>query len=150
MADSRFPTALQIVISVAVNGEVDSRTTSASLALALDTNPSFVRKTVAELVKAKILASTEGVSGGLRLAKPPEEITLAMIRKVAVPDPRAWVVRDNIRAVCMVTRHIGTLSELVCKQADNAVVGVLDSITVRQCIDNLLDWDTVQVSAVNA
>lgn len=150
MADSRFPTALQIVISVAVNGEVGTRTTSGSLASALDTNPSFVRKTVAELVKANILASTEGVMGGLRLAMPPQKITLAMIREVAVPDPRLWVARDNIPAVCVITRNIGRLSERVCAQASDAVVGVLDCITVRQCIDNLFELDGVQEAVANA
>ena len=149
MADSRFPTALQIVVSVAVNGEIGTRTTSSSLALALDTNASFVRKTVAELVKAKILSSTEGVSGGVRLAKRPEEITLAMIRKVAVPDPRSWAARE-IPAVCVVTRHIGTLSELVCAQAEGAVDGVLNSITVRQCIDDLFALDSQNAAAIRA
>ena len=44
MIDTRFSTALQIVISVAVNEEAGRRCTSDTLATSLDTSASFVRK----------------------------------------------------------------------------------------------------------
>lgn len=44
MLDFRFPTALQMVLSVAVAEKQGMRSTSATLAAALEANPSFIRK----------------------------------------------------------------------------------------------------------
>lgn len=44
MLDYRFPTALQMVLSVAMAEQSGERSTSAILAYGLEANPSFIRK----------------------------------------------------------------------------------------------------------
>ncbi|KMH18301.1 hypothetical protein SM67_03501 [Klebsiella pneumoniae] len=44
MLDYRFPTALQMVLSVAMAEQMGERSTSAILAYGLEANPSFIRK----------------------------------------------------------------------------------------------------------
>jgi len=68
MIDTRFSTALQIVISVAVNEEANLRTTSQSLAQGLDTSASFVRKLLLPLNESGIIATAQGGKGGISLA----------------------------------------------------------------------------------
>lgn len=45
MLDYRFPTALQMVLSVAMAEQLGERSTSAILAYGLEANPSFIRQT---------------------------------------------------------------------------------------------------------
>ena len=58
MLDFRFPTALQMVLSVAVAEKQGMRSTSATLAAALEANPSFIRKLMVPLTKDGIIVST--------------------------------------------------------------------------------------------
>lgn len=55
MLDFRFPTALQMVLSVAVAEKQGMRSTSATLAAALEANPSFIRKLMVPLTKDGII-----------------------------------------------------------------------------------------------
>src|SRR5258708_11046117 len=77
MIDVRFPTALQIMLSLALadrNGV--SHLSSAELAKSLGANPSLVRKLLVPLVRSNLLRSQMGKTGGVRLARPVAEITL--------------------------------------------------------------------------
>ncbi|CUY62828.1 Transcriptional regulator [Serratia marcescens] len=65
MLDFRFPTALQMVLSVAVAEKQGMRSTSATLAAALEANPSFIRKLMVPLTKDGIIVSTLGRNGAL-------------------------------------------------------------------------------------
>lgn len=49
MLDYRFPTALQMVLSVAMAEQSGERSTSAILAYGLEANPSFIRKLMVPL-----------------------------------------------------------------------------------------------------
>lgn len=65
MLDFRFPTALQMVLSVAVAEKQGMRSTSATLAAALEANPSFIRKLMVPLTKDGIIVSTLGRNGSI-------------------------------------------------------------------------------------
>lgn len=72
MLDFRFPTALQMVLSVAVAEKQGMRSTSATLAAALEANPSFIRKLMVPLTKDGIIVSTLGRNGSIHLGRPAE------------------------------------------------------------------------------
>jgi len=147
MSDTRFPTALQIVVTVAVNEAAGVRTTSPQLAAGLDTNPSFVRKIVSTLSKSNILVSSDGVSGGIRLARPAPDIKLLEIHGSVLPEQKAWSARENIPTVCSVTRNIGAVSDQLSARADRAVAGVLEGVTVQDCIDKINQLDRTALTA---
>lgn len=76
MLDFRFPTALQMVLSVAVAEKQGVRSTSAILAAGLETNPSFIRKLMVPLTKNGIIVSTLGRNGSIPFGRPADQITL--------------------------------------------------------------------------
>ena len=75
MLDYRFPTALQMVLSVAMAEQSGERSTSA-IAYGPEANPSFIRKLMVPLARDGIIVSTLGRNGSIHLGRPAEEITL--------------------------------------------------------------------------
>lgn len=96
MLDFRFPTALQMVLSVAVAEKQGMRSTSAILAAALEANPSFIRKLMVPLTKDGIIVSTLGRNGSIHLGRPAEEITLRDIYLAVIDDKRIWASRPEV------------------------------------------------------
>jgi len=142
MADTRFPTALHIVVTVAVNEAAGVRTTSPVLAEALNTNASFVRKLVSTLTKAGILASKDGSGGGIGLARKSEKIQLIEIYNAILPDQRSWAAREKIPSLCAVTRNIGTISDQLGEHADAAVARVLGGVSIADCVAKIAELET--------
>lgn len=101
MLDYRFPTALQMVLSVAMAEQMGERSTSAILAYGLEANPSFIRKLMVPLTRDGIIVSTLGRNGSIHLGRPADKITLRDIylsviedkncgRRVLTSRPDAW------------------------------------------------------------
>jgi Rrf2 family transcriptional repressor of oqxAB len=86
MLDYRFPTALQMVLSVAMAEQLGERSTSAILAYGLEANPSFIRKLMVPLTRDGIIVSTLGRNGSIHLGRPAEEITLRDIYVSVIED----------------------------------------------------------------
>jgi Rrf2 family transcriptional repressor of oqxAB len=141
MIDTRFSTAMQIVISVAVNEQADVRTTSQTLAKGLDTNASFVRKLLLPLSESGILAASAGGNGGIRLARPRNEILLSEIYSSVTGDKKLWATRHEIPHEGFVGQNIGDLSEYLCDRAEQAVVDMLGSVTIEDSIAELRRLD---------
>ncbi|MBZ9792264.1 Rrf2 family transcriptional regulator [Rhizobium sp. 3T7] len=137
MIDTRFSTALQIVISVAVNDEANLRTTSQSLAQGLDTSASFVRKLLLPLNEGGILATAQGGKGGIRLARPRDQILLSQIYAAVTGDKKIWATRHDIPHEGLVGENIGDLSEFLCDRAEQAVVDMLGSVTIEDSVAEL-------------
>ena len=97
MLDYRFPTALQMVLSVAMAEQSGERSTSAILAYGLEANPSFIRKLMVPLARDGIIVSTLGRNGSIHLGRPAEEISTfpslkikSCGRPVLTSRPAAW------------------------------------------------------------
>ena len=86
MLDYRFPTALQMVLSVAMAEQMGERSTSAILAYGLEANPSFIRKLMVPLTRDGIIVSTLGRNGSIHLGRPADKITLRDIYLSAVDE----------------------------------------------------------------
>lgn len=69
MLDYRFPTALQMVLSVAMAEQSGERSTSTILAYGLKANPSFIRKLMVPLTRDGIIVSTLGRNGSIHLGR---------------------------------------------------------------------------------
>lgn len=82
---TRLITATYIMSYVAVKAP-DSVTT-AQIAKAVKDHPARVRQIVAALVKGKLLASTRGAHGGVRLTRTAESITLRHIYEAVEDRP---------------------------------------------------------------
>jgi Rrf2 family transcriptional repressor of oqxAB len=143
MIDTRFSTALQIAIVVAVNEETASRCTSHTLANGLNTNPSFVRKMLLPLSEADILVSSVGNGGGVRLARPAGEIRLDEIYRSVMVETKILRARGNIPDRCPVTGNLERLSESLCREAECAVMNMLKSRTLESALHELRSYGYV-------
>jgi Rrf2 family transcriptional repressor of oqxAB len=141
MMDTRFSSALQIIITVAVNEKNNTRSTSEALAAKLDARPSLVRKLVAPLMHKNILVSSEGYQGGYRLGRPASAIYLSEIYLAVTPDKKIWGTRDDIPAECFVSSNMNEWSAKLGKEAEQALLGLLGEKSVEDAISELATID---------
>jgi len=142
MIDVRFPTALQIVLSLAVAAETDARCTSAELAAGLGTNPVLVRKLLAQLAPSGIVISTPGKNGGVRLGRSPELITLRDVYMAVAEEKKLFSVRSDVPSVCVVSTNILAFFGIVADQVDDLVLGHLEKATVADSLKNIREIDS--------
>ncbi len=137
MLDLRFPTALQMVLSLAVADETGARCTSAQLADGLGANPVLVRKLLAPLARSGVVVATSGKNGGVRLVRRPEQITLRDIYRAVVDDKRLFTARPDVPSLCVVSSNIGAYFETLASRAEQAVQDVLCDRTVAESLAEL-------------
>lgn len=139
MIDRRFPTALQIMQSVALL-EAKGRpwVSSAEFAPGLGANPTLVRRLVARLVQSGLLVSQLGRHGGARLARAGSQINLAEIYVAAVAGKQLWEPRPDLPQRCVVSSNFACyFSELVA-EADQSLLNLLSQQTLEASIERLL------------
>jgi len=93
MLDQRFAASVHIMTLLAAHSQ-DELQTSDVLAGYIRTNPTVVRRLLAKMVEAKLIDSFKGKSGGVRLAKTPNQITLKDIYKAVSDDKNLLNCRD--------------------------------------------------------
>lgn len=141
MNNLRFPTALQMVLSLAVAGETGSRCTSGALADGLGANPALVRALLVPLSRAGIVATTSGKAGGVRLARPPEGITLRDIYAAVADGKRLFVPRSNVPSLCVVSANISAFFGALAAEAEDAMLTTLGQRTVAQSLARIREID---------
>lgn len=134
MNDLRFPTALQMVLSLAVARETGVRCTSAELAIGIGANPVLVRKLITPLARDGIVISTSGKNGGVRLAKDPEQITLREIYLSSTEDKRLFVGRESVPKLCVVSRNITQYYEGLTAQLEQTLIEQLGKKTLAESL----------------
>lgn len=117
MLDYRFPTALQMVLSVAMAEQMGERSTSAILAYGLEANPSFIRKLMVPLSRDGIIVSTLGRNGSIHLGRPADKITLRDIYLSVIEDKKLWASRPDVPARCVVQRQRLLVLQIGCRRS---------------------------------
>jgi Rrf2 family transcriptional repressor of oqxAB len=138
LIDVRFPTALQIMLSLALADRNSiSQLSSAELAKSLGANPSFVRKLLVPLVRSKLLRSQMGKAGGVRLARPAAEINLRDIYCAVVANTKIWAPRTGIPKRCLVSSNVQGYFEELIDDAQDAIMSMLGQHTLLQALTEL-------------
>ena len=137
MLDLRFPTALQIVFSLAVARESGARCTSSELAAGLGANPVLVRKLLTPLARGGVVATAAGKNGGVRLARPPEQITLRDVYRSVIEDKRLFTARTNVPSVCVVSTNMDAFFRSLAARAEQAVLAQLEQQTIAGGLEEL-------------
>ncbi|HFK3248500.1 TPA: Rrf2 family transcriptional regulator [Klebsiella pneumoniae] len=138
MLDYRFPTALQMVLSVAMAEQMGERSTSAILAYGLEANPSFIRKLMVPLTRDGIIVSTLGRNGSIHLGRPADKITLRDIYLSVIEDKKLWASRPDVPARCVVSANACWYSD----EAEQASLNVLARHTVASALEAVKNADT--------
>jgi Rrf2 family transcriptional repressor of oqxAB len=140
--DVRFPTALQMMLSLAfAKAEGVERLSSAQLAEGVDSNPTFVRRLLAPLIQAGLVQSAMGRDGGVSLGREAAQITLGEIYAAVVGDKKLWPVRSNIPHRCLVSINVERYFANLADAADKAVLGVLEARTLADALLELRALD---------
>lgn len=142
MLDIRFSSVLKAMLFLAAADELDVPTvSSARLAEALDTNPSLVRKLLAPLGAGGLVVSTRGRSGGARLARPADGITLAEIYRCAVGEKPLWACRPEGDRVCAVTPNSAAYFARLTDEVERAVLDSLGGRTLAGALREMRELD---------
>ncbi|SYP68441.1 RrF2 family transcriptional regulator [Klebsiella pneumoniae] len=150
MLDYRFPTALQMVLSVAMAEQMGERSTSAILAYGLEANPSFIRKLMVPLTRDGIIVSTLGRNGSIHLGRngsihlgrPADKITLRDIYLSVIEDKKLWASRPDVPARCVVSANACWYFKSVADEAEQASLNVLARHTEASALEAVKNADT--------
>jgi Rrf2 family transcriptional repressor of oqxAB len=138
MLDVRFSRSLKVMLLLGHAEEEGSPVlTSAQLARSLDTNPSLVRKLMVPLVQDGLVASIKGRSGGVRLGRPADQITLEQIYRSSIGDKPLWAPRPEGPRECLVTNHSAEYFVRLTDETEAAVLATLSDRTLADSLDEL-------------
>ncbi|WP_329063318.1 RrF2 family transcriptional regulator [Amycolatopsis sp. NBC_01480] len=138
MVDVRFSSALKAMLLLGHGEEEGSPVLSSTqLARSLDTNPSLVRKLMVPLVQDGLVASIKGRSGGVRLGRPADRITLGKIYRSSVGDKPLWAPRAEGPRECLVTNNSAEYFAQLTTEIEVAVLGALADRTLADSLDEL-------------
>ena len=148
MIDVSFPTALQMMLSLALaQAEGVERLSSAELAEGVDSNPTFVRRLLVPLMQAGFVRSTMGRDGGVSLSVDAAAITLGEIYKVTMGGKRLWSGRSDIPHRCLVSCNVERFFGNLAGEVDESVLRLLSKRTLADALLELRTLDAERVSA---
>jgi Rrf2 family transcriptional repressor of oqxAB len=134
MIDVRFPTALHLMLSLALaDAEGVAQLSSSQLAASLDANPSQVRKLLVPLASAGLVRATLGRDGGVRLGRSAQAITLGDIYNAVIGEKSLWVPR-SVPHQCLVSSNVERYFTDLAAQADDAVAKTLEARTLADSL----------------
>lgn len=136
MLDQRFAVSVQIMTTLAFHGCREGHLmTSEQLAEGARTNPTVVRRLVARLVDAKLLKAYKGKTGGIELARCPDEITLKDIYVAASEDKALFNSPNKApRKSCAVSCSMVGLLKSVFEGVEDTSRNYLAGITLADLV----------------
>jgi DNA-binding IscR family transcriptional regulator len=111
--------------------------TSEYIAGSVNTNPVVVRRVLALLARAGLVATQEGAGGGVRLAKPAGEINLRVVYEAVESDPLFALHPNDPNPACPVGGSIQSALEPTLGAAEAALLGSLAKTTVADLLGRL-------------
>lgn len=133
MASSRFSIAIHTLSLLANKSEKPLK--SEYIACLVKTNAVVIRRLLADLARANLVVSQAGASGGTRLARQPEQISLSEIYR-AVADGRVFSLhRKTPDEHCDIGRSIQAVLCQIQNNLDEAVEASLGRISLLEVLE---------------
>ena len=131
----QFTVAAHIMAALAYHqGEEIS---SATLADSVNADPTFVRKSLSKLSKARLVVTRRGKSGASVLARSPRRITLLDIYRASAAPPAFAVHSYPVEKRCPVSRNLKECMAGVLSQAQYSFERSLAKITLASLIGQI-------------
>lgn len=112
---------------------------SENLAKKIGTNPVVIRRILGSLSKANLVISQTGSSGGTRLVRPPNQITMLDIyRAVEADNLFSLQLPDDGDPNCVIGKVMQEVLDEIVVKADLALAGVLAKITLDDVFQSAL------------
>ena len=134
-SNSRFAIAVH-TLALMANHE-DQPLKSESIACFVKTNPVVIRRLLPELAKADLVETQSGASGGSRLKKKPEEISLWEVYRAVEMEAAFAVHRPLSEGECEISRNIECVLINVQNRVDKAVWQTLSCLTLADVLQML-------------
>ncbi len=125
--NSRLSLALHTLGHMA--GDPDEIRTSADIAEHAGTNPVVVRRVLGKLREADILTSEKGHAGGWRLARQPDEITLADVY-LALDESLIATTADEEKPNCSIEQALHSKVTSVMEEIERSLIERLRATTI--------------------
>ncbi|MCA9664702.1 MAG: Rrf2 family transcriptional regulator [Myxococcales bacterium] len=132
MKSSRFAVASHVLVVLAEHDETP--VPSADIARSVNTNPAFVRQLSVPLRKAGLVQSVLGPGGGMMLARPASEITLAAVYDAVEEEPLLATHHCEPGRACFVGRNILEALDPVLEGVEGAVRAELSKHSVSSLL----------------
>jgi Rrf2 family transcriptional repressor of oqxAB len=144
MIDVRFPTALHLMLSLALaHAEGVAQLSSSQLANGLGANPSLVRKLLVPLANSGLVHATYGRDGGIRLGRSANSIRLREIYRAVIGEKCIWAPRA-VPHRCLVSSNVERYFVGLAAKANDAVLKTLEHKTLANSLAELRILDAVQ------
>ncbi len=125
-----FPVAVQALVRLA---EADGACSSGAMALDLSSHAVFLRRVLAQLGRANLIQAREGRDGGYRLARPPEQITLAEVyQAVNALDPT-----EHTAGASGVHAQVQSVLDEIAAEAEQRRLEVLARFTLASVLQRV-------------
>jgi Rrf2 family protein len=128
---SRFVVAAHALAMLAYDKEA---LTSEYIAGSVNTNPVVVRRILSMLARAGLVITQEGAGGGVRLAKPPEQIDLQAVYHAVESDSVFALHPQEPNPDCPVGRTIQSALEPTLDAAEKSLLDSLGKTTVAEIV----------------
>lgn len=127
--NSRLSLALHTLGHMA--GDPTHIRTSADIAAHAGTNPVVVRRVLGKLRKAGLLTSEKGHAGGWRLARDPDQITLADVY-LALEESLVATIEDEARPACTIEHILQRKVTSVLEDVERSLIERLAVTTIAE------------------
>lgn len=125
--DSRLSSVLHLLLHLM---ESQAAVPSERLATALNSNPVVVRRTMAGLRDAGLVASEKGHGGGWRLACDPDQTTLLDVYR-ALGSPTLFAIGNRSeRPTCLIEQAVNVVLDDTLKEAEARITARLQTLTL--------------------
>lgn len=132
---SRFAVAVHVLTLMAWFD--DEPLKSEQVGESVNTNPVVIRRILCELAQAKLVVSQTGSTGGSRLARKPDEISLLDVHAAVERRGVFSLHRQPPSRSCPVGLNIETVLGQVLEEVDSAVEHALAKTTIRDVVRRL-------------
>jgi Rrf2 family protein len=134
--NTHFAVAIHVLVFIAEQG--GSPVTSETVAGSVGTNPSFVRRILAQLGRAGLTTAQEGKRGGTVLARPPEQISLRDVYR-AVDEERVLIpVHPSPHPQCKIGRNITGVLGTAVAEVEETVDAALDRTSIADLLAEIV------------
>lgn len=136
-SNSRFAIAVHTLALMANHAETPMK--SEFIACFVKTNPVVIRRLLPELARAGLVETQSGASGGSRLKKRAEEISLWEIYQTVESSAAFSVHQPASEGECRISRNIESVLINIQNRVDKAVWQTLRCITLAEILQLVRD-----------
>lgn len=134
--NQRFAVSIHILTILAASQ--DTSVTSEAMAVSVGTNPVVIRRVMSRLRQCRLVDSRPGASGGWKLAKPPQQISLCQVLHASDTDP-VFAMHDHPDADCYIGGKIHESLGKVFDRAENALEASLAQFTIADVLQDIIN-----------